>query len=224
MPVDSVTTTATTSSSGASTTSLQKLGEDYTSFLKLLTAQIQYQDPLEPMDSTAFVSQLAQLSQVEQAVSTNSNLEQVNAYLAATTAMSDIQLIGHDVTLATDTVELIDGKASFEYQVDENAGLVTAKIIAADGSTVVRELTGLPGLAGGEIHTVEWDGTDSAGLPVPDANFTVELEAKTTDGEAVSATVYNTSRVEQLSFETGTPTLFLRNGTTTTSGNIITIR
>lgn len=217
MQIDSSTTTNT-----ASGTALKKLSEDYTSFLKLLTAQIQHQDPLQPIDSTAFVSQLAQLTQVEQTVQSNTNLEQINSQLAAAAAMSDIQLIGHDVLLATDRVELEDGAAKFEYQVDDDAGLVKAVIKAEDG-TVVRELTGLAGLAS-EVHKVTWDGLDKNGMPVPDAVFTVEIEAETTEGISVSASVYATATVEELSFEAGRPMLILSNGTTTYSGQIVSVR
>lgn len=214
---------STTAATSASKTALNKLSNDYTSFLKLLTAQIQNQDPLQPIDSTAFVSQLAQLTQVEQTVASNANLEQINALLAANAAMSDIQLIGHEVMLAADRLELKGGEARFQYQVEADAGLVSARIKTEDG-VVVRELTGLAGLANGKVHTVVWDGNDDQGLPVPDATFVIEMEAKTTGGDPVGASTYTTSRVEELSFDTGIPLLLLSNGSTTTSGRIMSIR
>ena len=47
------------------------LSSDFETFLKMLTAQAQYQDPLEPIDSTQYASQLAQFSAVEQQVLSN---------------------------------------------------------------------------------------------------------------------------------------------------------
>jgi len=212
---------------GATTTGSQvaqaKLTADYDSFLKLLTAQVSNQDPLEPMDSTTFVSQLAQLSQVEQAIVTNSNLESINARLAASGAMADMQLIGREVTLASDQVELIDGFGSFSYQLNDPASTVRARIVAEDG-TVVRTFDGLAGTANGELHEVTWDGLDSEGLTVPDAVFTVEIEATDSEDMAVSASTYAITQVEELSFETGTPLLLLRNGMQTGSGQIIAVR
>jgi flagellar basal-body rod modification protein FlgD len=63
-------TQQTNQSSSATSASL-----NYDSFLKLLTAQMQYQDPTKPMDATQFVAQLASFSNVEQAIKTNSKLD-----------------------------------------------------------------------------------------------------------------------------------------------------
>jgi flagellar basal-body rod modification protein FlgD len=48
---------------------------NYDAFLKLLTAQMKFQDPTKPMDSTQFVSQLASFSNVEQGVKMNAKLD-----------------------------------------------------------------------------------------------------------------------------------------------------
>ncbi|MGE0024087.1 MAG: flagellar hook assembly protein FlgD [Hyphomicrobium sp.] len=68
---------------------------DYDAFLMLLTAQMQYQDPTKPMDSTQFVSQLASFSGVEQAVKTNQKLDS----LLVSQALGQVDdLIGKYVT------------------------------------------------------------------------------------------------------------------------------
>jgi flagellar basal-body rod modification protein FlgD len=58
--------------------------EDFDTFLTLLTAQVENQDPLAPLDSTQFVEQLATFSALEQQVTTNDHLEKIAALLAAT--------------------------------------------------------------------------------------------------------------------------------------------
>jgi flagellar basal-body rod modification protein FlgD len=55
---------------------------DFQTFLRLLTTQMQNQDPLNPMESTEFASQLAQFSGVEQQVRTNDLLTGLQAGLA----------------------------------------------------------------------------------------------------------------------------------------------
>ncbi|MEM9422603.1 MAG: flagellar hook capping FlgD N-terminal domain-containing protein [Pseudomonadota bacterium] len=51
--------------------------KEFTQFLELLTAQVENQDPLEPLDSTAFVEQLATFSALEQQVLTNNYLGEI---------------------------------------------------------------------------------------------------------------------------------------------------
>ncbi len=65
--------TSTQQTSNTSSTTSASL--NYDSFLKLLTAQMQYQDPTKPMDATQFVAQLASFSNVEQAIKTNNKLD-----------------------------------------------------------------------------------------------------------------------------------------------------
>jgi flagellar basal-body rod modification protein FlgD len=72
-------TTKTTGSSATTSTeaSSAKLTQSYDSFLKLLTTQLQNQDPLSPMESSEFTNQLVQFSQVEQQISQNTKLDKL---------------------------------------------------------------------------------------------------------------------------------------------------
>lgn len=58
----------------AATSAPSGMTSDFNTFLKMLTAQARYQDPMEPLDSSQFASQLAQFSMVEQQVKTNQSL------------------------------------------------------------------------------------------------------------------------------------------------------
>lgn len=92
--VPSVNTNTNTQNTNQSSTS-QSSGLNYDSFLMLLTAQMQYQDPTKPMDATQFVAQLASFSNVEQAIKTNSKLDS----LLVSQALSQVDgLIGKYVT------------------------------------------------------------------------------------------------------------------------------
>jgi flagellar basal-body rod modification protein FlgD len=71
------------STTQASAQAPQTKGEqDFQTFLKLLTAQMRHQDPLEPLDATQFVAQLAAFSSVEQQIETNTKLETINEKLS----------------------------------------------------------------------------------------------------------------------------------------------
>ena len=57
------------------TNAAQTLSADMDTFLTLLTTQLQYQDPLDPMDASEYTNQLVQYSNVEQAIQTNTKLD-----------------------------------------------------------------------------------------------------------------------------------------------------
>ncbi|MGC9370096.1 MAG: flagellar hook assembly protein FlgD [Paracoccaceae bacterium] len=222
MTVDSTSTAGAYGTASASTSAMTQLNADYTSFLKLLTAQVANQDPLEPMDSTTFVSQLAQLSQVGQSIVANSNLENISLQLSGMGAMADVQLIGHSVTLPSSKIELREGSGAFSYELAEEAESVKAVIRHEDG-TVVRELRGLSGGVG-SLHEIAWDGLDDQGLPVPDGVFGIEIEAKDAEDAQVSYSGYATTRVEELAFRNGYPVLVLGNGDEASSAQVLAVQ
>ncbi|ATU95878.1 flagellar basal body rod modification protein (plasmid) [Phyllobacterium zundukense] len=93
-PVGSTsTTTDTTKATGP--------GVDYQAFLKLLVAEMKNQDPTKPMDATQQITQLAQFSSVEQAIQTNTKLDQL---LASSSLSQADGIIGRTVTSADGTI------------------------------------------------------------------------------------------------------------------------
>ncbi len=91
-------TAASSSSSSSSAGSLSAPSEEM--FLQLLVAQLQNQDPLNPTDSTQFVSQLAQFSELEQVIAIRSDIE---GYAAKASASTDPTTSGSDSTPANST-------------------------------------------------------------------------------------------------------------------------
>jgi flagellar basal-body rod modification protein FlgD len=116
------TTSSTTGTTGTGTSSTPTnpaavLGKD--DFLKLMVAQLKYQDPLKPSDQSQFMSQMAQFSTVEGINNMQSTLESMSQ---SNTLSQGVSLIGKDVTyLATDgttgsgtadSVSVLDGKVT----------------------------------------------------------------------------------------------------------------
>ncbi len=87
---------------------------DRDAFLKVLIAQLRYQDPMSPMDNTAFVTQLAQMSSLEQM----QNLSQSLNYLFQMQMVNQtLTLLGREVTVVQEDGQLVTGrveKASFK--------------------------------------------------------------------------------------------------------------
>ena len=213
-------TSGTTTSGASSSTSLSQLGEDYTRFLTLLTAQVQYQDPLQPMDATQFVSQLAQLSQVEQAVKTNSNLEGIGAQISSLLAASGSNLLGREVTVYSDKVTLDNGEVDSYYQVPEGTDSVTAEIRDPLTDTIVRTITGLS-TDHTALQKLAWDGLDNSGNPVLDGNYTVTYTAKDADEAAVQSFAYRKAIVEEVLFTEGQNYFKLFGDETVAAENIL---
>ena len=72
IPTGSSTTAGTGTSGNSSTaTNNEMIASNFTTFLQLLTTQLQNQNPLEPLDTNQFTQQLVQFAQVEQQMKSN---------------------------------------------------------------------------------------------------------------------------------------------------------
>jgi flagellar basal-body rod modification protein FlgD len=92
---------AQSSGSAAASAALSKNQVDYQTFLKLLVTEMKNQDPTKPMESTEYVAQLANFSNVEQSVRTNAKLDQILQVSAISQAGS---LVGKTLTSADGAV------------------------------------------------------------------------------------------------------------------------
>ena len=105
------TSTSSTAAKGTAAASRATFGDNYDTFLKLLTSQLQNQNPLSPMDSTQFTSQLVQYSSVEQAIKQNENLEKLIAMQSSTQSANAVGYIGKSVDMSGERVGLVSGEA-----------------------------------------------------------------------------------------------------------------
>ncbi|MDQ7062632.1 MAG: FlgD immunoglobulin-like domain containing protein [candidate division KSB1 bacterium] len=159
----------------------QELGKD--AFLRLLVTQLNYQDPLAPMQNEAFVAQLAQFSALEQMQNINRNLEEsINADILLNKAMNNslvTTLIGKDVVANTNLFSYSkDGSIELGFRLSSPAREVTIEIYDSNGQ-LVRTLK-MEGLSAGE-HFFQWNGQDQKGKEVPEGQYTFRVSVK--DGE-----------------------------------------
>ena len=83
--------------SAASQATSGKLAENFDTFLHLLVAQLQNQDPLQPTDTKEFVQQLVQFSQVEQQIGTNSSLDKLLQFQSTGQTAAAINYLGSTI-------------------------------------------------------------------------------------------------------------------------------
>jgi flagellar basal-body rod modification protein FlgD len=180
----SATTTASsqkkTSSSGSSEgVASNALTGDFDTFIQLLTAQMNNQDPLEPTSNTEFVAQLASFSAVEQQIMTNQTLSSIMNQMGFGEAGQVGSWIGKEVLvkggLAQFSGEAIDVQVEPVKSVDkavllvrDQDGLLVAQTSVKNGAT-----------------KVTWDGTDTMGNVVDDGLYSFSLESSA-EGKVIS--------------------------------------
>jgi flagellar basal-body rod modification protein FlgD len=118
-------------------------------FLQLLVAQIQNQDPLNPMDGTEYVAQLAQLSTVEGIENMSQLQNQNNILMDTLQVLQSTQLVGKDVSVSTDQISLkendtVKGSFSMPGSAEE------VQVIARDPSGKIVESVNMGTLIGGQ--------------------------------------------------------------------------
>lgn len=166
--------TVTTDTTSKATKSLKGLADNYETFLKLLTTQLKNQDPMNPMESDKFTSQLAQFTGVEQQIATNKNMEKLLAMLSTSSLSDSVNYIDKTITASVDTNYLSNGAAKFTYQLPSSASSVNLTIKDSSGITVYQG----PGSTDTGLNQYTWDGKNGYGQSLPDGSYTIVVEAK----------------------------------------------
>ncbi len=183
------------------------LAKTFDDFLKLLTTQLKYQNPLEPMDSNEFVAQLVQFTEVEQSINSNKKLEQLLELQSANQSVQAIGYIGRTIEAAGDTAPLGANGIEFTYTLDGLAESSLLVVLDANGQAVA---SAAGGTAPGK-HSFAWDGLDSTGNRVSDGNYRLAVAARDANNETLGVTTGVVSRVTGI--ETGESGLLLSLGT-----------
>ncbi|MGQ0534248.1 MAG: flagellar hook assembly protein FlgD [Caulobacteraceae bacterium] len=187
-----------------------RLSDNYDTFLVLLTAQLQNQDPLAPMDSTQFTQQLVQFSQVEQQIRTNEQLEGLVGQYQAASAGAALSYLGKDAIIEADETYLAGGEARWAYRLPENATSMTINVKDASGR-VIYTTTAAP-RTGGE-HLFTWDGQKADGSTASDGVYQIEIEAIGDDGEEMTPAISVRETIMGVNFTGDTPVVITPSGT-----------
>ena len=183
---------AARASSSQATNDAAKFGKDFDSFLTLLTSQLKYQDPLSPMDSTQFTTQLVQFTGVEQQIKQNKNLESIMAMQQSMQLASAANYIGKTIDAGGKSVVLNGGQAAISYSLGTGAKDVSIAVKNADGE-VVRTLTGTTKSG---LQTVDWDGKTDGGTRLADGTYSFVVNAKDIRDQAMPVATGYTGTID----------------------------
>jgi len=183
-------------------TALSKLSGDYTMFLRLLTSQMQNQDPLDPMDTSQYTQQLVQYSQVEQSIQQTSALRDIVARLSSQDMIQTSALIGHDVSYASAIAGLgAETPARWHWTAQRAPASLIATISDASGKIVSTQI--LPE----DASSLTWGGQLETGTQAAPGAYSLTLEARDANNEAIATNIEASGRIEAVSSRDGTLSL-----------------
>ncbi len=197
-----------------------KLEEDLNRFLTLLVTQLQNQDPLDPLDSNEFTSQLVQFASVEQQIFQNANLEKLVALQETNQISSLVDFIGTTVEAEGNQLPLENGLAEFTYTIPTNANNATITITNEAGLTVFQSDADT---SSGK-HVFQWDGSNQFGIPQPDGAYTVLVSALDVSGNLLEVTHTIIGRVTGAGVGDGLASLFMGDAIVIPQDKVLSVR
>lgn len=174
MDTVSLTSTSSQTTTSASTESTGTLSSDFETFLVMLTAQMENQDPLNPLDSQDFATQLATFSGVEQQVKTNDLLSALNSQLLTSNLGDMASWVGMEARMAAAAnfsgtpLEIVANPPSFAQR---------AELVVKDENGNELQRTEIPV----SDDPVLWAGVQSNGQPFEHGTYSFEIEAFSND-------------------------------------------
>jgi len=198
------------------------LGKD--DFLKLLTTQLRYQDPMNPMQGAEFATQLAQFSSLEQLTNINTNLTQgldANYLLSQVIGNSmSAALIGNQVRATADTFTYDgSGDARLGYTLPGNSDNVSVKIYNEKG-ILIRTLTNV-GMNKGDT-SFAWDGKDNLGNTVAAGKYKFSVDARDGKGATMETNQFIYGTISAVRFKSD-GTFFVIGGAEISLASILEI-
>jgi flagellar basal-body rod modification protein FlgD len=193
------------------------MGKD--DFLRMLTIQLKYQDPLNPMSNDQFAAQLAQFSQLETLNNINENIQTDILMSQSMNNSFMINMIGKEVKSYGNQTELGVNGANIDFFLYADAHDIMVKIFDDTGKEVAQISTN--GMRAGD-RNLSWDGTKTDGGKALVGSYTFTVEATSRDGVRVPVDTMNNGLVTGVTYEGGMPFLIV-NGSYVNLGDIISV-
>ena len=206
--------TATGGSTAAKTDSANDAAASQDRFLKLLVAQLNNQDPMNPLDNAQMTSQIAQINTVTGIQQLNDTVKGLVGQFAAQQMMQGASMVGREVLvegngLARDAEK---GEATGAFDLGGSAASVKIQVLDANGKEV--GTLDMGALAAGRYHFA-WDASDHAGTGP------LRFKVLAANGEtAVAATALTQDKVSAVSMDCGVLQLQLHGGSTASYSGI----
>ncbi|MDB4110972.1 flagellar hook assembly protein FlgD [Yoonia sp.] len=193
------------------------LNSDFEVFLQMLTAQMKYQDPLNPVDSTDYATQLATFSGVEQAVLTNDLLKSLTTQMTVGGLSDMASWVGREARTSAPTY--FDGKP-IELFPQAIGAADTKEIIVRDESGA--EVQRIPYASGSE--SIQWAGVQANGTPMQAGLYSFQIVGKANGDVTGQAGVDVYSKVNEVRIEAEQTMLIMQGGAAVPSNQVTALR
>jgi flagellar basal-body rod modification protein FlgD len=176
-----------------------ELGKD--DFMKLMSAQLKYQDPINPMKNEEMAAQLAQFSALEQMMNVNNTLEKMVTGQKPSEHMMAASLIGKRVSTDSTHFQYEKGaQPEISFKLPSDAKSVNLAIVDAKGE-VIREMD-LGELQHGD-QSIRWDGKNGKFQEQPLGEYSYRVTAEDKDGKSIPINSDSSGVVTGVTFEGG---------------------
>lgn len=181
-----------------------QMGKD--EFLKLLTFQLQNQDPMNPMEQNKLTGELAQFSQLEQLSNLNKKFDEGNKTKAMEDKFYAASFVGKKIVTTGSTINLKNSgdPGDVLFKLDGDASKVMIRILD-EKNNIAGEIW-KDGMSSGS-HQLTWDGVALDGSPAVKGSYKAVVKAWDQSGNEVSARTEATGRVDSVTFDEGEPVL-----------------
>ena len=214
--VSSVSNTTASSATGTSSSGATSAQDQTDRFLKLLVAQMNNQDPMNPMDNAQMTSQIAQINTVSGIQTLNDTVKSMTAQFTALQMMQGASLAGHEVLTTGNALPITNGVGKGSMDLAADADAVSVQVLSPGGQTLDTIKLG-PASAG--QHSFTWDASAYTGTGTPSFKITATM-----GGKAVTATALTAATIDSVSTNsTGAMSVNLSTGNTVTYDAIKTI-
>jgi len=197
-----VTTTTNPAGSVSNALGNTEIASNFTTFLQLLTTQLQNQDPLSPMDTNQFTQQLVEFAGVEQQMKTNDTLSTLVSLQQGAQTTQALSLVGATVVVNGTTAQLANGQATWALNATQPA-TATVTITAPSGQTVYTGTVAVN--SGSQAYT--WNGVGNDGTTWPAGNYTLSATAVTASGQSAPVTTQVEGKVTSVDLSQTPPLL-----------------
>ncbi len=195
---------------------------DREDFMTLFITQMQYQDPLKPMDSYEMASQLAQFSNMEATMKMSENMEELLAYQTSQNNLQLLTLLDKEVETQTNQLAVSGGVASSgKFTIDERVESCVVHIY--DEARRLVKAIDMGSLNAG-TYDIGWDGKNIAGDNVADGAYSYVVEAYNFESQMVDPAYRTIGKVTGVEYESGQAMLTLDEHVTVSVSDVLAVK